>query len=177
MDTAVTMNRSGNGAYYRAKPLRYPDFLPGARIERRQNRVSFVLVPSGQIQIQATVNASKQEPGFQWRPLSIVGRTRLMLRNQQFVGPTLAQHLNSHQYRRNHDGMQAVHSDGLHRMEPLDWLAIFCGERDVSPEVSDRTARLQPAHHIAFRKVLVFQAYWRMGKDSSLFQHPQPLPR
>ena len=61
------------------------------------------------------------------------------------------------------------------RMEVLDWQAIFCGERDVSPQVSDRAARLQPAHHIAFRQVLVFQAYRRMGKDSSFFQHPQLL--
>src|ERR1019366_3104638 len=29
----------------------------------------------------------------------------------------------------------------------------------------------------AFRHVLVFQAYRRMGKDSSLFQHPQRLSR
>ena len=62
-------------------------------------------------------------------------------------------------------------------MQPLDWLAILCGERDVLPQVSDRTARLQPAHHIAFRKVLVFQTYRRMGKDSSLFQHSQRLAR
>ena len=48
MGTAVTMDRPGNRAYRLAKPLRYPDFLPGARIERRENRASFVLVLSGQ---------------------------------------------------------------------------------------------------------------------------------
>src|ERR1035441_2379340 len=75
MGTAVAMNRPGYRAHRLAKPLRYPDFLPGARIERRQNRASFVLVLSGQIQIQATMNATKQESCFQWRPLSIVGHT------------------------------------------------------------------------------------------------------
>src|SRR5664279_6612544 len=78
METAIAMNRTDYGAYHRAKPLRHPDFLPGARIERRENRASFVVVVSGQIQIQATVNAPKQESCFQWRPLSIVGRTRSM---------------------------------------------------------------------------------------------------
>jgi len=72
--------------------------------------------------------------------------------------------------------MQAVHSDGLHRMEVLDWLAFFCGERDVSPNFPNRATRLHPTHHIAFRKVLVFQAYWRMGKNASFFQHSQRLP-
>jgi hypothetical protein len=51
METAVAMNRPDYGAYNRAKPLRYHDFLPGARIERWQSRASFVLVLSGQIQI------------------------------------------------------------------------------------------------------------------------------
>ena len=86
METAVAMNRLCDGANHRAKPLRYPDFLSGARIERRQNRASFVLVLSRQIQIQPTVNALKQEPCFQWWPLSIVGRARSMLRDQQLVG-------------------------------------------------------------------------------------------
>src|SRR5664279_1591695 len=90
METSVAMNRRGYRAHRLAKPLRYPDFLPGARIERRQNRASFVFVLSGQIQIQATVNAPKQESCFQWRPLSIVGRTRAMLRNQQFASPSLS---------------------------------------------------------------------------------------
>src|SRR5208337_3372463 len=79
METSVAMNRRGYRAHRLAKPLRYPDFLPSARIERRQNRASFVLVLSGQIQIQATMNATKQESCFQWRPLSIVGRARTVL--------------------------------------------------------------------------------------------------
>jgi hypothetical protein len=137
METAVAIDRSGNGAYGLAKPLRYPDFLPGARIERRQNRASFVFVFSGQIQIQATVNAPKQESCFQRPSLSIAGRTRSMLCNQQIVGPTFAQHLDSHQNRRQHNGVQAVHSDCLNRMQPLSWPAFFCGERDVSSKVSD----------------------------------------
>src|ERR1035441_8976463 len=62
-------------------------------------------------------------------------------------------------------------------MEPLDWLAIILSESDVSPKFSHRAARLQTAHNIAFRKVLVFQAYRRMGKDSAFLQHPQRLPR
>src|SRR5271165_4183978 len=90
METAIAMNPTDYGAYRRAKSLRYPDFLPGARIERRQNRASFVLVLSGQIQIQATMNATKQDSCFQRRPLSIVGRTRAMLRNKQFVRPSLS---------------------------------------------------------------------------------------
>src|SRR6516164_1678294 len=45
METAVAMNRLCDGANHRAKPLRYPDFLSGARIERRQNRASFVSCP------------------------------------------------------------------------------------------------------------------------------------
>src|SRR5665811_277670 len=97
METAIAMDRTDYGAYHRAKSLRYPDFLPGARIERRQNRAGFVLVLSGQIQIQATMNAPKQESCFQWRPLSIVGRARSMLGNQQFVCASRAQHLDSHQ--------------------------------------------------------------------------------
>src|SRR5664280_851597 len=116
METAIAMNRTDYGAYDRAKSLWYPDFLPGARIERRQNRASFVLVLSGQIQIQATVNAPKQESCFQWRPLSIVSRTRSMLRNQQFVCASRSQHLNSHQDGGHHNGMQAIYSDGLHWM-------------------------------------------------------------
>src|SRR5271157_2144918 len=62
-------------------------------------------------------------------------------------------------------------------MQPLDWLPIFLGEGDVAPHISDRAARLQPAHHIAFRQVLVFQAHRRMGEDASFFQHAQRLPR
>src|SRR5208337_3661265 len=67
METSVAMNRPGNRSHRLAKPLRYLDFLPGARIERRQNRASFVL--SGQIQIQATVNATKQDFCLQRRSL------------------------------------------------------------------------------------------------------------
>src|ERR1035441_6011308 len=62
-------------------------------------------------------------------------------------------------------------------MQTLDWPAIFPGERDVSPKFSGRAARLQPAHNIPFRQVLVFQAYRRMGEDASFFQHAQRLPR
>src|SRR5664279_2910680 len=51
MGTAVAMNRPGYRAHRLAKPLRYPDFLPGARIERRENRASFVRVLFGQVQI------------------------------------------------------------------------------------------------------------------------------
>src|SRR5208283_2445097 len=90
METAIAMNRTDYGAYHRAKSLRYLDFLPGARIERRENRASFVLVLSGQVQIQATMNAPKQESCLQRRSLSIVGRARSMLRNQQFVRPSLS---------------------------------------------------------------------------------------
>src|SRR5271167_4811818 len=90
MGTAVAMNRRGYRAHRLAKPLRYPDFLPGARIERRENRASFVLVLSGQIQIQATVNAPKQESCFQRRSLSIVGHTWSMLGDQQFVRPSFS---------------------------------------------------------------------------------------
>ena len=61
-------------------------------------------------------------------------------------------------------------------MQPLDWLAIFLTERDVSPKVSDCAARLQTAYHVAFREVLVFQTYRCLDKDSSLFEHPQRLP-
>ena len=61
-----------------------------------------------------------------------------MPRDQQFVGSPLAQHLDSHQHRRHNHGMKTVHSDCLHRMQPLDWLAIFLGERDVSPNVPNR---------------------------------------
>src|ERR1019366_4113202 len=90
METSVAMNGRGYRAHALAKPLRYPDFLAGARIERRQNRASFVLVLSRQIQIQATMNAPKQESCLQRRSLSIVGRARSMLRNQQFVRPSLS---------------------------------------------------------------------------------------
>src|SRR5271165_6454432 len=51
METSVAMNRPGKRAHRLAKPLRYLDFLPGARIERRQNRASFLLVLFGQVQI------------------------------------------------------------------------------------------------------------------------------
>ena len=89
MDTAVAMNRRGYRAHHLAKPLRYPDFLPGARRERRQNRASFVLVLSGQIQIQATMNATKQNFCLQRRSLCIVGRTRSVLRSGRTAPPYL----------------------------------------------------------------------------------------
>src|SRR5271165_762149 len=73
--------------------------------------------------------------------------------------------------------MQAVYSDRLHWMQKIDELAVFSCECDVPSQVPDRAARLQPAHYIAVRQVLVFQAYRRMGEDSSLFQHSQRLPR
>src|SRR5271169_2298398 len=73
METAVAMNRSGYRAHRLAKPLRYPDFLPGARIERRQNRASFVLVLPGQIQIQPSMNSAKQNSCLQWRSLAVDG--------------------------------------------------------------------------------------------------------
>src|SRR5262249_12492378 len=73
--------------------------------------------------------------------------------------------------------MKTVYTDCLHRMQPLDWLAICLGERDVSPNVPNRAARLHSAYHIAFRQVLMFQTYRCLDKDSSFFQHPQRLPR
>ena len=73
--------------------------------------------------------------------------------------------------------MKTVYTDYLHRMQPLDWLAILLGERDVSPDVPNRAARFHSAYHVAFRQVLVFQTYRRLDKDSSFFQHPQRLPR
>ena len=63
-----------------------------------------------QIPIRATVNALKQEPCFQWWPLPIVGCARSMLRDQQLVGVALAQHFDSHQHRRHHQGVQTVYS-------------------------------------------------------------------
>src|ERR1019366_1724837 len=62
-------------------------------------------------------------------------------------------------------------------MQPLDRLAVYLGERDVSSKVSHRAARLQTAHHIELCQMLVFQAYRRMGEDASFFQHAQRLPR
>src|SRR5271165_6917558 len=176
MGTAVAMNRRGYRAHRLAKPLRYPDFLPGARIERRENRASFVLVFSRQIQLEPPVNSTKQNLRLQERSRAVAGLTRPMLGNQQFVCPTLAQHFDSHQHRRHYDGMHTIHSNCLHWMQALDGLAIFLGEGDVSPEVSDRPTRLQSTHHIAFCQMLVFQADSRMGKDPSFFQHPQPRP-
>src|SRR6516164_8695346 len=73
--------------------------------------------------------------------------------------------------------MKTVHTDCPYRMQPLDWLAIFLGERDVSPNVPNRAARLQAAYHVAFRQVLVFQPYRRLDQHSSFFQHPQRLSR
>src|SRR5277367_4780696 len=82
METSVAMNGPGYRAHRLAKPLRYPDFLPSARIERRENRARLVLVLSGQIQIQSTMNATKHNFYLQRLSLCIVGRTRSVLRNQ-----------------------------------------------------------------------------------------------
>src|ERR1019366_10495864 len=62
-------------------------------------------------------------------------------------------------------------------MQPLDRLAVYLGERDVSSKVPHRAARLQTAHHIELCQMLVFQAHRRMGEDASFFQHAQRLPR
>src|SRR5664279_3546681 len=62
-------------------------------------------------------------------------------------------------------------------MEILDRLPVYLGKGHVATHVSSSAARLQPAHNIAFRQVLVFQAYRRMGEDASFFQHAQRLPR
>jgi hypothetical protein len=53
--------------------------------------------------------------------------------------------------------MKTVYTDYLHRMQPLDWLAIFLGERDVSPDVPNRAARFHSAYHISLCQMLVFQ--------------------
>src|SRR5208337_347349 len=62
-------------------------------------------------------------------------------------------------------------------MEVLDRVPVRLGKGHVATHVSSSAARLQPAHNIAFRQVLVFQAYRRMGEDASFFQHAQRLPR
>src|SRR5271165_6650303 len=62
-------------------------------------------------------------------------------------------------------------------MEVLDRLPGCLGKGYVATHVSSSAARLQPTHHIAFRQVLVFQAYRRMGENASFFQHAQRLPR
>jgi len=81
-------------------------------------------------------------------------------------------HVNSHQNGGHHNCMQAIYSDGLHRMEVLDRLPVCLGKGHVATHISSSATRLQPAHNIALRKVLVFQAHRRMGKDASFFQHP-----
>jgi hypothetical protein len=82
-----------------------------------------------------------------------------MLRNLQFVGSSRTHHLDPYQYRRDYDCVESVHADGFDGMQTLDCPSVWLGKGDVSTKVSNRTARLQTAYHIAFCQMLVFQAY------------------
>src|SRR6516162_9520230 len=62
-------------------------------------------------------------------------------------------------------------------MQALDCPSIWLGEGHVSTKVPYRAARLQTAHHIAVRQMLVFQTYRGLDEDPSFLQHPQRLPR
>jgi len=82
-----------------------------------------------------------------------------MLRDEQFVRPFLAEHLESHQRGCYHDCMQIVHSDDLDRMQILDGLPVRLCERNVPAEIPRCAARLESPYHVSLCQVLVFQAY------------------
>src|SRR5271157_6062172 len=62
-------------------------------------------------------------------------------------------------------------------MEVLGRLPVCLGKGHVATHISSSATRLQPAHNIAFRQVLVFQTYCRLCENPSFFQHPKRLPR
>src|SRR6516225_7843067 len=123
------------------------------------------------------MNTAKQQLRFQEGSLAINRLAWPMLRYQQFVGSFLAQHLDSHQHRRNDDSMKTVHADRFDGMEIFDWPAGRLGKCYVATEISSCATRLEPTDHVALCQVLVHQAYCRLCVNSSFFQHPQCLPR
>ena len=98
------------------------------------------LVLSGQIQLKATVNSTEQDVRLQKRLLAFAGYTGQMLRNQQFVGSSLTNHLDSYQDCRHYDRVKSVHADRFHGMQALDWPSVWLGKGDVSTEVPNRSA-------------------------------------
>jgi hypothetical protein len=100
-----------------------------------------------------------------------------MSRDQELVGSTLAQHVDSHQGWRDDDRVNTIDPDGLHGMQAFDRLAVLSREGDVAADIAHCAAGLQAAHHVAVGQVLVHQSYWRVGENPTILQHPQGLLR
>ena len=76
-------------------------------------------------------------------------------RDGQFIGMADAQHLDPHQFRRDHDGVAAVAGDRIDLLQPRRRVPIGIEIGAVAAHVGNRAAGLDAAQHIPPRQMLV----------------------
>jgi hypothetical protein len=63
----------------------------------------------------------------------------------------MSEQFNSHKDRSNHDGMNAIDSDRVDRMETHQWLAQRAAEGNVSADLLHGPARFDSSHDVSVR--------------------------
>ncbi|MDE3179468.1 MAG: hypothetical protein KGM47_07375 [Acidobacteriota bacterium] len=91
---------------------------------------------------------------------------RLLPSNEQFTRVARPQHLSPDQDRRQHDGVRPVHGQRFNPAKTGQWTPVLCRKCHVVAKVRDCSTRLDPAHHISPRKVLVLDRDHGLHKDS-----------
>jgi hypothetical protein len=89
-------------------------------------------------------------------------------RDEELVRAPRPQHFQPHQDRSYHDGMNAIHTDGINGMEVRQRFALFAREGHVVTHLAGRTARFHSPDHVAPREILVLQSHFGPSKNSNL---------
>src|ERR1019366_7784745 len=97
MRTSIAVHCLCDGANRRMKSSWDGYFFAGERVKHRQYSTGLALVFSRQVQFEPSMNSATQDLRLQGRALAIAADARPMLSNQQFVRPSLAQYLHTHQ--------------------------------------------------------------------------------
>jgi hypothetical protein len=63
-----------------------------------------------------------------------------MLSDQKIVGVSNSEHLQAHQIGRNYNCMNAIHSDAINRLQPMQWTSLCINKAAINTEVRDCAA-------------------------------------
>src|SRR3989304_5264706 len=162
--TAYANSPSRGAQDCRFKSSRNFHQFPARRVELRQRRPCVGPITSPQLEIQVSVQALKKHFGFNaWSP-AVSYLTRGVFADEHLIRVSSSEDLHTDQ-RCSHDHcMNAVDPHSVKRMEIAERLPICTCERHVVPKLGDCAARLDTAHNIALRQVLMLKAHLGRSK-------------
>ena len=151
-----TCDRAGDFANRLVEALRQIEHFAGRSVEVRRNRPAqafFLRIPEFDCE-RSLVAAEKWRRNNCWARMAFFGLQPKPC-DGQFIGMAYAQHLDPHQFWRDHDGVAAVAGDRIDQLQPRRRAPISIEEGAVAAHVGDRTAGLDAAQHIPPSQVLV----------------------